>query len=109
VVRKAIEAANGINGKTIAVIGCGALGLTAATTAQRAGFRTIYAKERPPFVRSSWATGSWTPDSRIALTSAASPDQRSGADRDQDAEDRSSRRCVPRRPRIHSRASCPAR
>jgi D-amino-acid oxidase len=75
VVRKAIEAANGISGKTIAVIGCGALGLTAATTAQRAGFRvTIYAKERPPFVRSSWATGSWTPDSRIALTSAATPD-----------------------------------
>src|SRR5215831_10879724 len=73
VVRKAIEASNG--SKEIAVIGCGALGLTAATTAHRAGLRvTIYAKEQPPFVRSSWATGSWTPDSRIALTSAASPD-----------------------------------
>jgi D-amino-acid oxidase len=81
VVRKAIEAANGTtNGnregrQDIAVIGCGALGLTAATMAQRAGGRvTIYAKERPPFVRSSWATGSWTPDSRIALTSAAAAD-----------------------------------
>ena len=73
VVRKAIAASNG--SKETAVIGCGALGLTAATTAQRAGLRvTIYAKDRPPFVRSSWATGSWTPDSRIALTSAAPAD-----------------------------------
>src|SRR5229473_4895684 len=73
VVRKALEAANG--SREVAVLGCGALGLTAAITAQRAGLRvTIYAKERPPFVRSSRATGSWTPDSRIALTSAASPD-----------------------------------
>jgi D-amino-acid oxidase len=73
VVRKALEAANG--GRELAVVGCGALGLTAAITAQRAGFRvTIYAKERPPYVRSARATGSWTPDSRIALTSAASPE-----------------------------------
>jgi D-amino-acid oxidase len=72
VVRKALDAANGK--KELAVIGCGALGLTAASTAQRAGFKvTIYAKERPPYVRSARATGSWTPDSRIALTSAASP------------------------------------
>ncbi len=71
VVRKALDAANGK--KELAVIGCGALGLTAASTAQRAGFKaTIYAKERPPYVRSARATGSWTPDSRIALTSAAS-------------------------------------
>ncbi|WP_263365377.1 FAD-dependent oxidoreductase [Edaphobacter bradus] len=73
VVRKALEAANG--SKEVAVVGCGALGLTAAITAQRAGLRvTIYAKERPPFVRSSRATGSWTPGSRIALTSAAAPE-----------------------------------
>lgn len=73
VVKKALEAANG--GKDVAVVGCGALGLTAAITAQRAGLRvTIYAKERPPFVRSARATGSWTPDSRIALTSAAAPE-----------------------------------
>ena len=72
VVRKAIAGANGK--KELAVIGCGALGLTAAITAQRAGFKvTIYARERPPYVRSARATGSWTPDSRIALTSAASP------------------------------------
>jgi D-amino-acid oxidase len=72
VVRKALDGANGK--KDLAVIGCGALGMTAAITAQRAGFKvTIYAKERPPYVRSVRATGSWTPDSRIALTSAASP------------------------------------
>ncbi len=72
VVRKALDGANGK--KEIAVVGCGALGMTAATTAQRAGFKvTIYAKERPPYVRSARATGSWTPDSRIALTTAASP------------------------------------
>lgn len=58
--------------KEIAVIGCGALGLTAAITAQRMGAQvTIYCKERPPEVRSSRATGSWTPDSRIASTTAA--------------------------------------
>ena len=72
VVTKAVEAAAGK--KDLAVIGCGALGLTAALTAQRAGMKvTIYAKERPPYVRSARATGSWTPDSRIALASAVSP------------------------------------
>ncbi len=57
----------------IAVIGCGALGLTSAILAQRAGARsvTIYAKDRPSDTRSFRATGSWTPDSRIALTNSA--------------------------------------
>ena len=58
--------------REIAVIGCGALGLTAALTAQRAGAKvTIYAKERMPDVRSARATGVWSPDSRIALASDA--------------------------------------
>ena len=58
----------------IAVIGCGALGLTAAILAQRAGARsvTIYAKDRPSETRSFKATGSWTPFSRIALASSVS-------------------------------------
>ncbi|MBL8216487.1 MAG: FAD-dependent oxidoreductase [Bryobacterales bacterium] len=61
--------------RDIAVIGCGALGITAAITLQRAGAKVIiYAKDRPPDVRSSRATGSWTPDSRIALTNAISAD-----------------------------------
>lgn len=66
-VRRALEG----GAKDVAVIGCGALGLTAATLAQRAGARvTIYAKERMPDVRSARATGIWSPDSRIALANA---------------------------------------
>ncbi|HEV2447342.1 MAG TPA: FAD-dependent oxidoreductase, partial [Candidatus Sulfopaludibacter sp.] len=71
----AVEKAMAAGERDIAVIGCGALGLTSATLLQQAGARvTIYAKERPPDVRSSRATGSWTPDSRIALTSSAPAD-----------------------------------
>lgn len=58
----------------VAVLGAGAIGLTSATLLQRAGMRvTIYAKDRAPYTRSSRATGSWTPDSRIALASKVSP------------------------------------
>jgi glycine/D-amino acid oxidase-like deaminating enzyme len=58
----------------VAVLGCGALGLTSALLLQRAGARAvIYAKDLPPDVRSCRATGSWTPDSRIALDSVADP------------------------------------
>jgi glycine/D-amino acid oxidase-like deaminating enzyme len=57
----------------LAVIGSGAIGLTTARVAQRAGLRVrIYCKDRPPEVRSSAATGLWTPDSRIC-SSAAMP------------------------------------
>ena len=60
--------------KEVAVIGCGALGLTAAIVAQRAGARvTIYAKEQLSDTRSARATGMWSPDSRIALRSAVGP------------------------------------
>lgn len=70
----AVEKAMNLGERDVAVIGCGALGLTSAILLQRAGARvTIYAKERPPEVRSARATGSWTPDSRVALTSAAGP------------------------------------
>jgi len=61
--------------RRIAVIGCGALGLTSAILAQEAGAEvTIYAKDLLPDTRSARATGTWTPDSRIALTSAAAPE-----------------------------------
>lgn len=71
----AVEKAMALGERDVAVIGCGALGLTSATLLQRAGAKvTIYAKERPPEVRSARATGSWTPDSRIALTNSVSPD-----------------------------------
>ena len=58
----------------IAVIGAGALGLSAAITAQLRGAKvTIYAKEQFPDVRSARATGTWSPDSRIAMEKAAGP------------------------------------
>jgi D-amino-acid oxidase len=60
--------------RSVAVIGCGALGLTSAILAQSAGAQvTIYARDLLPDTRSFRATGSWTPDSRIALTSAVAP------------------------------------
>jgi glycine/D-amino acid oxidase-like deaminating enzyme len=61
--------------RDVAVIGCGAIGLTTAVTLQRAGVQvTIYAKDVPPNARSAYATGLWTPDSRIALAEHATPD-----------------------------------
>ncbi|MFN7984212.1 MAG: FAD-dependent oxidoreductase [Vicinamibacterales bacterium] len=61
--------------REIGVIGAGAIGLTAAIQLQRAGAKvTIYAKELPPFVRSSYATGSYTPDSRIAHEEHVTPE-----------------------------------
>ncbi len=69
-VRKAMAASPA----EVAVIGCGALGMTSAILAQQAGAKvTIYAKDLLPQTRSSRATGSWTPDSRIALSGAAGP------------------------------------
>ncbi len=61
--------------REIAVIGCGALGLTSALLAQRAGLKVrIYAKERPPEVRSTFATGNWSPNSRFCTAEGAAPD-----------------------------------
>jgi len=69
-VRKALASGE----RDIAVIGCGALGLTSALLLQRAGVKvTIYAKELPPNVRSSFASGIWSPDSRICLEENATP------------------------------------
>jgi len=71
----AVEKAMAVGERDVAVIGCGALGLTSAILLQSAGAKvTIYAKDRSPEVRSARATGSWTPDSRIALTNAVAPD-----------------------------------
>ena len=70
----AVQKAVATGERDIAVIGCGALGLTSGLLLQRAGGRvTIYAKELPPNVRSSLATGLWTPDSRICLEEYATP------------------------------------
>lgn len=70
----AVQKAMATGARDIGVIGCGALGLTSALLLQRAGAEvTIYAKELPPNVRSSLATGVWTPDSRICLEEHATP------------------------------------
>lgn len=70
----AVQKAMATGAREIAVIGCGALGLTSALLLQRAGVDvTIYAKDLPPNVRSSTATGVWSPDSRICLEEHATP------------------------------------
>ena len=64
----AVQKAMSLGERDVAVIGCGAMGLTSALLLQRAGARvTIYAKDLPPNVRSSLASGLWTPDSRICF------------------------------------------
>jgi len=61
--------------RDVAVVGCGALGLTSALLLQRSGATvTIYAKDLPPNVRSSLATGVWSPDSRVCLEPYATPE-----------------------------------
>ncbi|MDR7272557.1 glycine/D-amino acid oxidase-like deaminating enzyme [Pelomonas saccharophila] len=68
-----VQAGGARPGERIAVIGCGAIGLTTARTAQQAGYKVrLYAKDRPPRVHSSAATGLWTPDSRIVASEHAS-------------------------------------
>ncbi|MGD0142933.1 MAG: FAD-dependent oxidoreductase [Rhizomicrobium sp.] len=70
----AVQKAMAGSPRKIAVVGCGALGLTSAILAQSAGAEvTIYSRDLLPDARSFRATGTWTPDSRIALTSAAGP------------------------------------
>jgi hypothetical protein len=72
--RRALPLVLATRERQIAIIGCGAIGLTTARVAQRAGLRVrIYCKERPPEVRSSAATGVWTPDSRLYAAEHATP------------------------------------
>jgi glycine/D-amino acid oxidase-like deaminating enzyme len=73
--RAAVALAKATGEKHIAVIGCGAIGMTAAVVAQRAGLKVrIHAKDRLPEVRSSWATGVWSPDSRVCTLDNATPE-----------------------------------
>ena len=74
--RKAMAAAAPAGGQpSVAVIGSGALGLTSALQLQRMGARVlIYARDRALFTRSMRATGTWTPDSRIADADRVSAD-----------------------------------
>ena len=70
-VRKVLETRD----REIAVIGCGVIGLTSALLAQRAGLKVrIYAKERWPDTRSTFATGNWSPNSRYCSEDGATPE-----------------------------------
>jgi glycine/D-amino acid oxidase-like deaminating enzyme len=70
----AVQMALATREKRLGVIGCGAIGLTTAVVAQRAGLRVrIYCRERPPEVRSSAATGVWSPSSRICTEAHLTP------------------------------------
>jgi glycine/D-amino acid oxidase-like deaminating enzyme len=72
--QEAVRMALSGGARELAVIGSGAIGLTAATVAQRAGARvTIYTRERVEETRSARATGVWSPDSRIALAGSVDP------------------------------------
>lgn len=71
---RAVALAQATGETEVAVIGCGAIGLTTARVAQRAGMKVrIYAKEQLPLTRSYLATGVWSPDSRICTTEHATP------------------------------------
>lgn len=60
--------------RALAVVGSGPLGLTSALLAQSAGVPvTIYARELVPEMPTLRATGSFTPDSRIALADSVDP------------------------------------
>ncbi len=70
----AVRKAMAFGEREVAVIGCGAMGLTSGLLLQRAGAHvTIYAKDLPPNVRSSLASGIWSPDSRICFEEHATP------------------------------------
>jgi glycine/D-amino acid oxidase-like deaminating enzyme len=71
---RAVRLAMQASPREVAVLGCGALGLTSAILAQRAGARvTIYARDQLPLTTSAGATGEWTPDSRVAQAGVVAP------------------------------------
>jgi hypothetical protein len=75
--RRAVALAKGTGENSIAIIGCGAIGLTTAVEAQRAGLKVrIYTKEFFPYVRSFRATGVWSPSARIVALPHATPEFR---------------------------------
>ena len=62
------------NVREVAVVGCGAVGLTAALYMVRNGLKVkIYTRERAPDIRSFNATGVWSPSSRVGTTEDCDP------------------------------------
>lgn len=75
--RRAVALAKATGEKSIAVIGCGAIGMTTAVEAQRTGLKVrIYTREYFPYVRSFRATGVWSPSARIVSLENATPEFR---------------------------------
>lgn len=61
--------------RSVAVLGAGAIGLTSAIAIAETGIAvTIFARDLPLESRSAYATGVWSPSSRIGLAQAAGPD-----------------------------------
>ena len=62
----AADLAMGREARTVAVVGCGVVGLTTARQLQRRGFNvTVYAKDVPPNTTSNMSLASWTPTSGL--------------------------------------------
>jgi glycine/D-amino acid oxidase-like deaminating enzyme len=75
--QRAVEIVRQTGVDRIAVIGCGAIGLTTAVVAQRSGLTVkIYTKDQFPNVRSFRATGVWSPSARICSLENATPEFR---------------------------------
>ena len=75
--RRAVALAKATGEQRVAVIGCGAIGLTTAVVAQRSGLQVrIYTKDQMPYVRSFRATGVWSPSARICTLEHATPEFR---------------------------------
>lgn len=75
--RRAVALAKATGEKRVAVIGCGAIGLTTAVVAQRSGLQVrIYTKDQMPYVRSFRATGVWSPSARICTLEHATAEFR---------------------------------
>jgi len=70
----AVDLATAVGQRSVAVIGCGVMGLTTARLLQDRGFEaTIYAKELPPDTTSNIAGGQWSPFTVFDEESATPP------------------------------------
>ena len=72
--QRAVQLAQAVGARRLAVVGAGAIGLSTARVAQDAGLRVrIYARELPLDTPSMAATGVWSPSSRICTDEHATP------------------------------------
>lgn len=72
--QRAVQLVQAAGARRLAVVGCGAIGLTTARLAQDAGLRVrIYTSALPLETGSSAATGVWSPSSRLCLQEHATP------------------------------------